>query len=34
MEIHNKNKIDYIINIYFKISKHLKKVFNDFKDWT
>jgi hypothetical protein len=34
VEIHHTKKLSYNINIYFKISKNLDKVYNDFKGWT
>jgi hypothetical protein len=33
MEIHHKKTFGYIINIYFRISKTLDKVYDDFKNW-
>jgi len=32
VEIQDKKKLNYIINIYFKFLKKLKKIFNDLKD--
>jgi len=32
VEIHHTKKLNYIINIYFKVSKNLDKVYNDLKD--
>jgi hypothetical protein len=32
VEIHHKKKLNDIINIYFKVSKKLNKVYNDLKD--
>ncbi len=34
MEIPHKITFGYIINIYFKFSKKLDKIYDDFKDWT